>query len=193
MENDPNVPAEGTPQPQETPQPHNVPAPKDIPPIGGVVPAQHTIPPALENPPPAGGGVPPGAGNPQHGGGAPPPSAGGAPGYSGGGMGMEQLPNATAALVLGIVSIALCWCYGIVGLITGIIAVVIGSKAMKAHALEPGRYTEGSFKNAQAGKVCGIIGLALSALMFLYLVFMIVIYGFGAFAMFDVMQEARGY
>ena len=37
----------------------------------------------------------------------------------------RSLPNATATLVLGIVSIVSCWCIGIVGLTCGIIALYL--------------------------------------------------------------------
>lgn len=30
----------------------------------------------------------------------------------------KDLPNATAALVLGALSLVFCWCYGIIGLVT---------------------------------------------------------------------------
>ena len=43
----------------------------------------------------------------------------------------QPLPNATAVLVLGIISIVGCFCYGIVGLICGIIALILASKAKK--------------------------------------------------------------
>lgn len=36
-----------------------------------------------------------------------------------------DLPNSTLVLVLGILSLIFCWCYGFVGLILGIIAVVL--------------------------------------------------------------------
>jgi hypothetical protein len=38
------------------------------------------------------------------------------------------LPNSTAVLVLGIVSIVMCLCYGIVGLICSIVSLVLYSK-----------------------------------------------------------------
>lgn len=37
----------------------------------------------------------------------------------------KDLPNATVVLVLGILSLIFCWCYGFFGLILGIIAVVL--------------------------------------------------------------------
>ncbi len=42
-------------------------------------------------------------------------------------MKKKDLPNATAVLVLGILSLVFCWCYGFVGLVLGILAVAIAS------------------------------------------------------------------
>jgi cytoskeletal protein RodZ len=36
----------------------------------------------------------------------------------------KPLPNSSTVLVLGIVSIVLCWCHGIIGLILAIIAFI---------------------------------------------------------------------
>ncbi|MFH2141601.1 MAG: CCC motif membrane protein [Bacteroidota bacterium] len=84
---------------------------------------------------------------------------------------MQALPNATAVLVLGIISIATCWCYGIIGVACGIIALVLGGKAKKLYIDNPGVYSESSYKNMKAGHICGIIGTVLSSL---YLVFIII-------------------
>ncbi len=92
-------------------------------------------------------------------------------------FGQQQLPNATAVLVLGIISIVGCFCYGIVGLVLGIIAVVLAGKATKLYQANPSAYTESSFKNMKAGKVCGIIGLCLSAAYFIFLIIYIVAIG----------------
>ena len=80
-------------------------------------------------------------------------------------MGMQRdLPNATAILVLGICSIVGCFCYGIVGLGTGIAALIMGSKAMREYEMNPSQYTQQSYKNAKAGRVCAIIGTIISGL-----------------------------
>jgi len=85
-------------------------------------------------------------------------------------MAQLVLPNSTGALVLGIISIPTCICYGIPGLACGIIAIVLGSKAVKLHKANPGVYTVSSYNNANAGKICGIIGVSLSALFLLYVI-----------------------
>ena len=82
--------------------------------------------------------------------------------------GNQKLPNATATLVLGIISIALCWAAGIPGIICGIIAIVLYRKDKKLYDAAPSKYVEASFKNAKAGFICGIIGLSFSALYLIY-------------------------
>lgn len=89
----------------------------------------------------------------------------------------ESLPNATAVLILGILSIAGCFCYGLTGIVLGIIAIVLAVKAKKLYEQNPGRYTEASFKNMNAGKVCAIIGLSLSAMYLITLLIYIFIIG----------------
>lgn len=90
---------------------------------------------------------------------------------------MQPLPNATGVLVLGIVSIAMCWCYGIVSIATGIIALVLAGKANKIYSDSPGAYSEASYKNMKAGRICAIIGLALSAIYLVFIVIYIMVIG----------------
>jgi hypothetical protein len=89
----------------------------------------------------------------------------------------QPLPNATGALVLGIISIVGCFCYGIVGLVCGIIAIVLGNKAVKLYASSPDSYTAGSLSNAKAGKVCGIIGVCLSSVYVVYVIILLATVG----------------
>jgi hypothetical protein len=97
-----------------------------------------------------------------------------------GGMGPQNLPNATIALILGILSIPGCCCYGILGLILGIIAWVLGNNDIKKFYLNPGMYTQSSLKNAKAGKVCGIIGTILGALYLILMIVLVAMFGFAA-------------
>ena len=85
-------------------------------------------------------------------------------------MGQISVPNSGAVLTLGIISIALCWCYGIVALTCGIIALVLGNKALSLYKANPNNYTLSSYNNVKAGRVCAIIGLCLSALMLIYVI-----------------------
>lgn len=77
-----------------------------------------------------------------------------------------QLPNSTGILVMGIISIV-CFCCmaaGLVGITLGILALVLGNKAIKEYEAKPELYTEKSFKNAKAGRICGIVGLSIGSL-----------------------------
>ena len=91
----------------------------------------------------------------------------------------QPLPNATAVLVLGIISIVGCFCYGIVGAICGIIALILANKDMKLYHADPTAFTPGSFSNVKSGRVCAIIGLSLSALYLISVIIAIITIGTG--------------
>ncbi len=94
----------------------------------------------------------------------------------------NELPNSTAVLVLGIISITTCWCWGAPGLACGIVALVLASKGEKQYNNEPNLYKPGSYSNLKAGKICAIIGICLSGITFLSvfvkLIFGAVLFGF---------------
>ncbi|MBV4356533.1 CCC motif membrane protein [Pinibacter aurantiacus] len=90
------------------------------------------------------------------------------------------LPNATAVLVLGIISIVGCFCYGIVGLITSIIALILAKKDMALYNANPSLYIPSSYNNLKAGRVCAIVGIILSALYLLFVIAIIIIAGAAA-------------
>ncbi|HSC37584.1 MAG TPA: CCC motif membrane protein [Chitinophagaceae bacterium] len=87
------------------------------------------------------------------------------------------LPNATAILVLGIISIVGCICYGIPGLICSIIALVLAKKDLQLYANNPEAYTMASYSNLKSGRICAIIGLSLSALFFLFVIIYFIFVG----------------
>lgn len=87
------------------------------------------------------------------------------------------LPNSTAVLVLGIISIVGCFCYGIVGFICSIIAMVLYSKDKKLYVQSPQAYTLASYNNLKAGRVCALVGLILSALYLVAIIVVIIIFG----------------
>jgi hypothetical protein len=86
------------------------------------------------------------------------------------------LPNSTLILVLGIASIVTCCCYCIPGIICGIITLALASSANKLYRANPIAYTEGSYKNMNAGKICAIIGLILSLLSAIYVIWAVSVY-----------------
>ena len=56
-------------------------------------------------------------------------------------MEKQKLPNGTLILILGILSIITCCCYGI-GLILGIIALVLAKKDIVLYATNPELYSD---------------------------------------------------
>lgn len=94
-----------------------------------------------------------------------------------GNSGQTPLPNSTAVLVLGIISIALCWCYGIVSLTCGIIALVLANKGMALYKANPSAYTLSSFNNMKGGRICAIIGVSLGSLYLIFVIVYLVILG----------------
>ena len=88
-----------------------------------------------------------------------------------------QLPNSTGVLVLGILSVVLCFCYGLVGMILGIIALILASKGSALYNANPNAYSLASYNNLKAGKICGIIGLILSSLYLIIIVLYLVVLG----------------
>jgi hypothetical protein len=102
----------------------------------------------------------------------------------------QPLPNATASLILGIISLPGCCFYGITGLIIGIIAIVLASKDERLYRLNPAAYTIGSYNNTKAGKICAIIGIVLSSLYFVVLIFFIAMFGMAVLGNPQALQEA---
>ena len=90
-------------------------------------------------------------------------------------MEKTNLPNATAVLVLGIVSILTCCCYGIVGLVFGIVALVLAQKDMKLYTANPELYK--NFSNLNLGRILAIIGVVLSAVYLIITVYMYLVVG----------------
>jgi hypothetical protein len=88
-----------------------------------------------------------------------------------------SLPNSTVILVLGIASIVVCCCYGIPGLICGIIAFTLSGSAAKLYKSSPDNYTENSYKNVNAGRICAIIGIVLSILYIVTLIWAVIFIG----------------
>lgn len=87
----------------------------------------------------------------------------------------QNLPNATAVLVLGILSIIGCCCYGIIGLICSIVGLVLAKKDMKLYQENPIMYK--GFSSLNSGRILCIIGLILSILSVLITLYIYAILG----------------
>jgi uncharacterized membrane protein YbaN (DUF454 family) len=102
-------------------------------------------------------------------------------------MEKQQIPNGTLVLVMGILSIVGCCCYGLPGVVFGIVAVILASKATKTYMEAPENYS--GYGNVKAGKIMGIIGIVLSILMVLFYVWLITTFGWETLQDQELMQE----
>ena len=80
----------------------------------------------------------------------------------------------TAAMVLGILSLSVPW----LGFICGILAIVLGRRAMKL--VDAGMANNRS--QAKAGFICGVISVCLYAVLVFFVVVVVNIFGNGDFA-----------
>lgn len=94
--------------------------------------------------------------------------------------GQMALPNASAVMVLGILSIIGCFCYGFLGIVFAIIALVLYNKDKALYSANPGAYSPQSLSNLNTGRVCALIGLIPSVILFLVGIFLAVMFGLGA-------------
>lgn len=90
-------------------------------------------------------------------------------------MEKRELPNSTLILVFGILSIIGCCCYGVAGVIFGIIALVMSKRAIEIYNADPELYT--GYNNVKTGRILAIIGLVLSALSLISTIAAVIMYG----------------
>lgn len=106
-------------------------------------------------------------------------------------MEKQKLPNATLILVFGIVSIVTCCCYGIIGLIFGIITLVLANSATKKYKKEPELYS--GYSNVRTGKILAIIGVVLNLIYLLYVIYIFATIGYeGILEMQEELMEQYG-
>lgn len=96
----------------------------------------------------------------------------------------QPIPNGTTTLVLGICSIVFS-CV-LIGIILGIIAISLGSKAKKLYNINPGGYSGLGALNA--GYICGIIGTILGGLYILYYIIWSIVLGAAVMNIFEMMN-----
>ena len=101
-------------------------------------------------------------------------------------MEKQKLPNATAVLVLGILSILGC-CFYFVGIIFSIIALVMAKKDMALYAINPDAYD--NYSNLKTGRTLAIIGLIINIVTILMVIAMGVAFGWAALQDPALMQE----
>ncbi len=102
-------------------------------------------------------------------------------------MDKQPLPHAKTSLALGILSILTCICYGIIGLPLGIVAYVLGRKALRNYSENPEAYRLN--RNAAAGKILGGIGVVVNLIYILLVIWVIYQVGWDAMQDPEVLKE----
>lgn len=102
-------------------------------------------------------------------------------------MEQQKLPNSTLILILGILSIITCCCYGIIGLIIGVITIVLANKATQLYNENPELYS--GYSNVKTGRILSIIGIVLSALYLILIIGGIYFLGWDDMQNQELMQE----
>jgi hypothetical protein len=89
----------------------------------------------------------------------------------------EDIPHSKTVLILGILSIPTCFCFGITGVIIAFITFHFHKKAILSYTLNSEKYGKTSYNNLKTGKICATVGLTLG-LMYLLFVALLKISGF---------------
>ncbi|NHN24358.1 DUF4190 domain-containing protein [Flavobacterium jejuense] len=96
----------------------------------------------------------------------------------------QKLPNATVVLVLGIISILTCCCYGL-GLVLGVVGLVLSKKDLQLYKENPSAYS--NYSNLNIGRILSIIGIVLGGI---YLIYIIVLFStLGSEGVMQMQQE----
>jgi len=101
-------------------------------------------------------------------------------------MESRKLPNDVLIIVLGILSIVSC-CFWGVGIILGAIALYLSINATKIYKENPHGYD--NYSNITIGKVLAIIGIVLSTLFLLYLIWIFTTFGWDAMQDPELLKE----
>jgi ABC-type Fe3+ transport system permease subunit len=88
----------------------------------------------------------------------------------------EPVPNSTAVLILSILAVVTCLCYGILGIILAVIALFLYKKGHEAYSLNPGRYSPRSYSSLTTGRAIAIVALIISVLYTIFLLYMSIVH-----------------
>lgn len=102
-------------------------------------------------------------------------------------MEKQKLPNSTAILILGILSILTCCCYGVLGILLSVIALYLANKDTQLYMENKELYS--NYSNIKTGKVLAYIGLILSIIYLLFVIWLFVTFGYEGMQDQELMEE----
>jgi hypothetical protein len=87
----------------------------------------------------------------------------------------QNLPNANLILVLGILSILLCWWHfvSIAGIALGFVTLIMAKRETRRYLSNPAGYTTNSLNTVKTGRTCAIIGIIISIVVFSFVMLLI--------------------
>ena len=87
----------------------------------------------------------------------------------------QNLPNANMILILGILSVVLCWWHFIsmAGMVLGLVALVMANRELKLYSSNPGIYSISSLNNVKTGRICAMVGLIISVIIFTFVMLLL--------------------
>ncbi len=96
----------------------------------------------------------------------------------------QKLPGDPLALTLGIVSLViflvLCWCYGVVAIITlilGIIGLIQANRSLKLYRQNPDKYSQTTLRSVQNGRILNMISVILSSIVVFAMLILAIFFG----------------
>lgn len=102
-------------------------------------------------------------------------------------MEKQKLPNATAVLVLGVLSVLGTCCYGF-GIVFSIVALILFTIDVKKYKANPDLYS--NYSNLNVGRILAIISLVISVLFISMIVWFIMQIGLENFQDEEALQQA---
>jgi hypothetical protein len=81
---------------------------------------------------------------------------------------LRRLSNDSGVLLLGIFSIFFCCFMGVPGVVSGLSALILGNRARREFRENPEIFDPESLSQVNTGRICGIIGMVLSAIVVIY-------------------------
>ncbi len=102
-------------------------------------------------------------------------------------MEKQKLPNGTTVLVLGILSIVTCCCYGIISIVLGGVGLYLSKKDLALYKENPELYS--NYNNINTGRILSIIGISLGVIYLLIVIFSYLTFGSEALQNPELMQE----
>lgn len=99
----------------------------------------------------------------------------------------QKLPNGSAVMILGVLSIITCCCYGVLGIVLGGIGLYMAKKDTVVYNQNPSIYT--NFNNIKTGRILCIIGIILSVIYLIYMAWAISYFGMDALQDPELMKE----